>query len=77
MTFDNKMSMHLEELNDLLTKEGTQEELFKLIDDDVERGSITEEGKKLIVILLKTSLRLSFTFQRNPKDTEKLINYLS
>ncbi|HAD79026.1 MAG TPA: hypothetical protein DCF99_05980 [Flavobacteriaceae bacterium] len=76
MDFNEKLAVWLAGQNQLFDNQSMQEEVFALIDNDLEHGCLDEEAKQLILKILKSTLSLSFILKNNPKDAEKLINYL-
>ncbi|GEM_PF-2223883 len=76
MDFNEKLAIWLQGQSLLFDEESTQENIFTLIDNDLEHGCLDDEAKTLIMKLLKSSLSLSFILKNNQKDAEKLINYL-
>ena len=76
MNFNEKLAVWLSGQNQLFDDQSIQEEVFALIDNDLEHGCLDEEAKGLILKILKSTLSLSFILKNNIKDAEKLINYL-
>ncbi|WP_313373780.1 hypothetical protein [Chishuiella sp.] len=76
MDFNEKLAVWLAGQNQLFEDQSIQEEVFSLIDNDLEHGCLDEEAKVLILKILKSTLSLSFILKNNIKDAEKLIKYL-
>lgn len=76
MEFDTKFAIWLREQRDMCENEDFQEQIFTLIDNDLEIDLLNDEDIELILKLLKSNLKLSFILKNNKKPIDKLISYL-
>ena len=76
MDFNEKLAIWLSGQEMLFEDDSFQENVFALIENDLDHGCLDDNSKELILKLLKATLSLSFIIKNNRTEADKLIKYL-